>query len=409
MLSVRQSAGAIAFDTNFLQAGTLLEVGLVAPYVQDTTYFAYVFRSKTNRLWINPDTISSRKATEQDSLVKKGLLDKGNVVVSLRIPDSQDRNKQHWDAGFWSRADLFIYTCRADRYTPASVSRTTARLSPGRYSTLFSWLAVILAYLLAALALGTSVTDTRSLFAFLNPVKITAGPDGRGSLSKLQILFFSLVVFGLIGYFLLRTGVLSDISTTVLLLLGIAGVGATAAKGADAQRTTISADNRGWLMRKGWLPATPGAAQNVATWRDLFSTDGEFDVYRYQSFIFSIAVGGALLAGGVAQLSSFVIPETLLGILGLSQVVYIGGKLVTPTTMTDLNKSIAELRDLERKFRDAAYAAKSGTPATLQEAVSLVGKGPYDTYVDKAKDVSVLYTSLTGLNVPDAGLQPSFN
>jgi hypothetical protein len=40
-----------------------------------------------------------------------------------------------------------------------------------------------------------------------------------------------------------------------------------------------------------------------------------------------------------------------LGILGLSQVVYIGGKLVTPTSMADLNKSIDDLRQAEKKFR----------------------------------------------------------
>lgn len=29
-----------------------------------------------------------------------------------------------------------------------------------------------------------------------------------------------------------------------------------------------------------------------ATWRDFFTTDGVFDVYRYQSFIFGLVVIG---------------------------------------------------------------------------------------------------------------------
>jgi hypothetical protein len=45
---------------------------------------------------------------------------------------------------------------------------------------------------------------------------------------KLQILFFSLIVFGLILYFLFCTGLLTEISSTMLTLLGIPGGGSTA-------------------------------------------------------------------------------------------------------------------------------------------------------------------------------------
>ena len=45
-------------------------------------------------------------------------------------------------------------------------------------------------------------------------------------------------------------------------------------------------------------------------------------MYRYQSFIFGLVVIGGLIAAGVSQLSTFVVPNTILGIVGLSQVVY---------------------------------------------------------------------------------------
>jgi len=38
----------------------------------------------------------------------------------------------------------------------------------------------------------------------------------------------------------------------------------------------------------------------------------------------------SFIAAGVSQRSTFIIPDTILGIMGLSQAVYIGGKLVTP-------------------------------------------------------------------------------
>jgi hypothetical protein len=70
----------------------------------------------------------------------------------------------------------------------------------------------------------------------------------------------------------------------------------------------------------------------------------EFDVYKLQTIIFSIAVAFALIFAGASNLSSFTVPETLLGILGLSQVVYIGGILVRPPAVNDLDEALTKLR-----------------------------------------------------------------
>ncbi|MGY8684082.1 hypothetical protein Q2941_40945, partial [Bradyrhizobium sp. UFLA05-153] len=286
------------------------------------------------------------------------------------------------------------------------VSETTVRVSPALYSSGLAWLSVILGYLIAAFAFRTS--SPPRWYGYLDPIAMSAGTDGRASLGKLQIIMFSLIVFGLITYFLLRTGVLTDISSTVLLLLGIAGVGSTVAKGADNSRTTITPENKAWLLRKQWLSSTFNPNNIDAHWRDLFTTDGEFDVYRYQSFIFSLVVAGALIIGGVTQLSSFEIPQTLLGILGLSQVVYIGGKLVTPTSMADLNKSIDDLRQAEKKFRASAITANNGIlPANLQLAVVPASQTAYDDYMSLATDVATLYTAQTNILVPPERLQPT--
>ncbi len=55
-----------------------------------------------------------------------------------------------------------------------------------------------------------------------------------------------------------------------------------------------------------------------------------------------------MIAAGVGQLSTFVIPDTILGIVELSQAVYIGGKLVTPTGMKALNDALDDLRAREK-------------------------------------------------------------
>jgi hypothetical protein len=304
----------------------------------------------------------------------------------------------------WTQAHFYIFTCQDG--SPFKVSETTATVSPALYSSVLAWLSVFAGYLIAAFAFRPKRPERWQ--SYFNPIPITAGLDGKASLGKLQILMFSLIVFGLIVYFLLKTGVLTDISSTVLILLGITGIGSTVAKGTDISRTTITPENRAWLLRKQWLPSIRNPANIDAHWRDIFTTDGEFDVYRYQSFIFTLVVGGALIIGGVTQLSSFEIPQTLLGILGLSQVVYIGGKLVTPTSMADLNKSIGDLREAEKKFRASAITANNGVlPATVPQAIVPASQAAYDAYLMLATDVATLFTAQTGIDVAPEKLQPS--
>ncbi|MBP1293533.1 MULTISPECIES: hypothetical protein [Bradyrhizobium] len=334
-------------------------------------------------------SLVARQASDSDPIVKNGLMRKDRTIRTVRIPDVLNAP--------WSQADFYIFTCRDG--SPFKVSEANVRVSPSLYSSILAGRSVFTAYLIAAFAFRP--TRPERWIAYLTPIRITSGMDGKASLGTLQILMFSLVVFGLITYFLIKTGLLTDVSSTVLLLLGIAGVGSTVAKGADLSRTTITPENRAWLLRKRWLPSNVNPTTNDAHWRDLFSTDGEFDVYRYQSFIFSLAAGGALIIGGVTQLSSFEIPQTLLGILGLSHVVYIGGKLVTPTSMADLNKMIGELREAEKKFRSSSIAANNGVlPASLTTAVVPATQAAYDAYLTLAPDVATLFTAQTNVPVP---------
>lgn len=114
---------------------------------------------------------------------------------------------------------------------------------------------------------------------------------------------------------------------------------------------------------------------------------------------------GGLIAAGWNQLSTFVVPDTILGIVGLSQIVYIGGKLVTPTNISDLNAAIAGLRSDEQKM-NAAVAAKQSQVASLAEAIPLIGQSTYDAYRQKARDVAAIFTEATGIVVADASLEP---
>jgi hypothetical protein len=392
----RQIGGRIIMDTFLLPSGGNVDVGLDEPFSESEYFFGALDTGENGWVIMERQHVKARQAAENDAMVKKGLLRRDGIIVNLLVPDVLDAP--------WRRAQLYVFTCKDG--SPFKVSDAAVRVSPALYSSALAWLIVLLGYLIAAFAFRA--TRPTRWYGYLDPIAMSAGPDGKASLGKLQILMFSLIVFGLITYFLLRTGVLTDISSTVLLLLGIAGIGSTVAKGADNSRTTLTPENRAWLLRKQWLPSQLNPGNVEAHWRDLFTTEGEFDVYRYQSFIFSLVVAGALIIGGITQLSSFEIPQTLLGILGLSQVVYISGKLVTPTSMADLNKLIEDLRQAEKKFRAAAIAANGGVlPANLAAAVVPASQAAYDDYKSLATDVATLFTTQTGIAVPAAKLEPS--
>ncbi|WP_298885601.1 hypothetical protein [uncultured Bradyrhizobium sp.] len=390
---------AIVLATNFLPTNQRVDVGVRAPYEDGVRYFAGIDYGDETYLFKRQDAVTHR-ATESAPLVQRHLLEPDQTIVTLNMADDL--------AWFWSRVDLYLYTCNNPvGQSPWRVSSVSVRLSPYWFSIFAVIAEVLILYLWIAFALRKQDHTFASFLSALNPAKVSAGPDGKGSLSTFQTLAFSLAVAALITLLLLQTGTLVDLSGSILTLLGISGIGATIAKGTDSQRNTLSADNRAWLLRHGWIPVAKTVVDpSNATWRDFFSTDGVFDVYRYQSFIFGLVVIGGLIAAGVNQLSTFVVPNTILGIVGLSQVVYIGGKLVTPTNISDLNAAIVGLRTEEQKLKAAAVAKKQGQVASLAEAIPLIGQETYDAYRQKARDVAAIFTDATGIAIQDAAIEP---
>jgi hypothetical protein len=398
--SNRNPVGAtLATETLFLPTDQPIDIGVRTAYADQTRYFAAVDRDGIDPDILARQDVVTRRAIAGDTLVKRHLLDADQTIVTLSISSE--------DAGFWQQSDLYLYTC-GTKGSPDSVSKTSVRLSPYGWSLWICAAVILLSYIGVAFALRDAGHTFLSFIRSLDPVKVTAGADGKGSLSKFQILLFSEVVFGLILLFSLQTGKLTDISMTILGLLGITGLGSTVAKGADAQRIVISPENNAWLYHKNWLtPSRAAVDRSKASWRDFFSTDGEFDVYRYQSLIFSLVVVLALIFGGVTQLSTFSVPDSILGIVGLSQAVYIGGKLVTPTNISNINDAISDLRNQEKTLWTTATTAKNGIVATVDEAIQLAGSANYNAYMDKARNVAALFELETGLKVPADAIKPS--
>jgi hypothetical protein len=148
---------------------------------------------------------------------------------------------------------------------------------------------------------------------------------------------------------LLRTGILASLSDTVLLLLGMAGIGSIGGKLATVNTQRLSFDNWAWAKQKGWTTST-GDHVNNPQWSDFFTTNDDFDPYKFQMLSFSFVVGIALLMTGLTGLANFAIPTALLGVIGLSQATYIGGKIATPARFGDLDGKLTELRKSQEDF-----------------------------------------------------------
>ena len=379
--------------TNILPAGTDANFILKAPFDSNATYFVKFDGEYLRKVFGNRDDITAAQIAENSPYVQSGLANKNDTLVKVNVPEAL--------GGYWQTANIRIYGCETDG-SPSIYSIVQMRVSTYSWSTIAVSISAVVLYIAAGFALRALRTSkvssvgspSGSSFRFLDPVVLTAGTDGKGSLSKLQILFFSMIVFVLLFYILLRTGELSGLSKTVLLLLGIAAVGSTAAKGADVQQNKLDFDNWAWLVNRGWLGPQGFSGNNTAKWRDILTSDGEFDVYRYQNCIFSLVVGGALLVVGVNQLASFEIPTTLLGVLGLSQVVYVAGKLVTPPAFADLNRSVKNLRDLDQTYQ--ATAANVARP--LNNAAPPL-KSDYDRFVGAAQATRTMFEAVTRLKM----------
>ncbi|MEO3474510.1 hypothetical protein AAFN86_21770 [Roseomonas sp. CAU 1739] len=183
---------------------------------------------------------------------------------------------------------------------------------------------------------------TPAFWRALNPVVICQDAFGAASLSRFQVLLFTLTVVGVYAYVFARTGYLSGLSNTVLLLLGITLAGSTLASLAEGP--ALATANRVWLTATGILETR----QRTPRWEDLLGAEGEVDVTRVQALAFSVFAAVALVVNGATDLENFAIPDQLNTLIGISQAVYVAGKALPREAAKRLNDEVRALRDAEQ-------------------------------------------------------------
>ena len=175
-------------------------------------------------------------------------------------------------------------------------------------------LAVAIAYLVAASARKSA----QGKWAW-NILVITQGVHARASLSKLQFFFFTLAVLWVVVAVLAWTGQLAGLSSDVVVLLGIGAAGTAGGKVTAIAKNRLGFDNWAWLVRKGWIKESVerGANTRKPEFGDLLRSGGEFDISKFQLFVFSFVVGVALIyfaahGAEVQDFSKFEIPGNTL-------------------------------------------------------------------------------------------------
>jgi hypothetical protein len=300
-----------------------------------------------------PTVLSVRDAPDKGY---EGFLPSDSSVVRFIVP--------HGENNYWRTRTFVVRFCEPSA-SGGGWAIVEAIVSSPIHAKLISVAALVLVYLALAWAAANTRAKKHPLAAkypsfetqrvygwleHLDPVILTKIAFNKGSIQKLQVLLFSFLVSGMVLSLVLTLGVLTDLSSTVAVLLGISAVGAAVAQKTTTTRDRLAFENWAWLVRKQVLPINQ-EDQTGPRWSDLVMTNREFDIYKLQTLIFSAAVAVALLVSGAEHLASFTVPDTLLGILGLSQVVYVAGTLARPPSIGDLDDAITKLREMETKLQ----------------------------------------------------------
>jgi hypothetical protein len=184
-----------------------------------------------------------------------------------------------------------------------------------------------------------------------DPVVITSGEYGGASISGLQLLWFASIILYLVFCSLFNRHGLSDLSPGLLSLLGISVSSNISSSVISSTRLRLSLENWNWLIDNGFL--LKGSSVNprkAAQWSDLVLTEGSFDPFRYQLLAFSIVFGLAILMGGVASLETFQLTPSYQALLFSSNVIYVGGKVLSPTVVKELDDLVEKLRVNEQEM-----------------------------------------------------------
>jgi hypothetical protein len=212
------------------------------------------------------------------------------------------------------------------------------------------------------LAIDTKKTRVRDLLKNGSLGKFAqawfSGVDRVPSLSMFQIYLWTWVVIAGLTYVVALTGQLFAITTQVLALLGIAGLGSIAARFVAAAQ--------------GQRQAAPGLAENPK-FSDILKTNGEFDLYKLQMFLFTVYTAGYVAIRIALDQAFPVIDSNLLLLMGISNGIYVGSRAASgesPYAAAERLDAQFRLLTEARQNADAEAAQLTAGKAAIDAALT---------------------------------------
>jgi hypothetical protein len=305
--------------------------------------------------------------------------------IFFSIPDTE--SPTGW---FYKSATLILGAYPKAAGDPIFSFSLPVQISNRAYSRTGGIIFAVIAYLCAALATWKKTGLSGRASFSLNPVQITAGVLGDGSISQLQVFFFSLLVASLLFFLWLWTGLLSNISQDLLMLMGISSAGAVGAKYTATLKSQLSADATKFLYAEGWY-----AGPKITTiterprFADLLLTNNRLDVYKFQMAMFSVLVAIYIMRTGTTDLGEVKISETLLYLIGISQGVYVGGKAISDRE-TSLDERVKSLVALKARYASETDKAKRDQIAADYAKTANTAKADFEAIAGISVDESKL-------------------
>lgn len=337
--------------------------------------------------------------------------------IYFRAPSSDNFSEMDKDKfwQFWAKHEhvklkfaAFAYDPQTDQKMKPSLGREIpVSISQSKASVFAAFLFCLTCYLLAALTVGFRTDDRwteavaqgklrfsgsrlRLFFHRISPWYMV-GSSGQASLSQLQMLLFTLIVATLLFYQWMRTGLLQDISTDLLYLMGISTLGAGGTQLANSVKKSLDPKVYAYLQQLGWFTAPVSGGHYGALPSQLLLTNNRFDIYKFQMLVFTIVISAYVVAAGADQLGNIRISDTLLMLMGLSQGVYVGGNATTDNT-TPLQDQLRGMQTLQEN-----YLAAKDDPKT-QAVIA-------QQFEDAAHEAAEMFKGMFRRDVPEAMLK----
>jgi hypothetical protein len=301
--------------------------------------------------------------------IQKREVQTESVALSARVPDIRASGLV-----FSAPAELLVVATRPDGELIAEAMTSEFTVSSRLWAVVFSLLALSVPWWVAGRVVSRRQGKSKGTY---DPIRFVAGKYGRASLSLAQILLWTMLVFSASFYVLVVSGKLLNLTTEVLMLLGVVGGSSLIAKIAASAK-----DEEGRQIVDS-VPVAP-------KWQDLIFSEGKPDLYKFQMALFT-ALAAVFVVGKIFRTLEFPeLPAGLLTLIGLSNGVYLGAKATSKTPYERLSEAYnslqaarAELQSLEEQEKGAgelqkeAETRKDSVEKELQQINAKIGsKGP---------------------------------